>query len=61
MKKKITLDLKDSLSWYVYGIFLQAFFNKIQYNDLRFALSACNGSQEKKQNIKFQIYNIIKE
>ena len=48
-KKAITLDLKDSLSWYVYGnaYFYKAFIDKTQYNDLRYALSAYNKSQEK--------------
>ena len=53
-KKAISLDLKDSLSWYVYGnaYFYKAFIDKTQYNDLRFALSAYNKSQEKKSKYK---------
>ena len=53
-KKAITLDMKDSLSWYVYGnaYFYKAFIDKTQYNDLRYALSAYNKSQEKKSKYK---------
>ena len=48
-KKAISLDMKDSVSWYVYGnaYFYKAFIDKTQYNDLTFALSAYNKSQEK--------------
>jgi hypothetical protein len=48
-KKAINLDMKDSNSWYVYGnaYFYKAFIDNSQYNDLRFALSAYNKSQEK--------------
>ena len=48
-KKAISLDMKDSVSWYVYGnaYFYKAFIDKTQYNDLSFALSAYNKSQEK--------------
>ena len=48
-KKAINLDMKDSNSWYVYGnaYFYKAFIDQSQYNDLRFALSAYNKSQEK--------------
>ena len=48
-KKALNLDMKDSNSWYVYGnaYFYKAFIDNSQYNDLRFALSAYNKSQEK--------------
>ena len=48
-KKAISLDMSDSLSWYIYGnaFFYKAFVDKTQYKDLRLALSAYNKAQEK--------------
>ena len=48
-KKAISLDMKDSLSWYVYGnaYFHKTFIDQSQYNDLNFALSAYNKSESK--------------
>jgi len=53
-KKAISLDMKDSISWYVYGnaFFYKAFIDKNTYNDLRLALSAYNKSQEKVSKYK---------
>lgn len=48
-KKAISLDMKDSFSWYIYGnaFFYKAFIDKTQYKDLKYALNSYNKAQEK--------------